>query len=234
MKKIGILSCGYVREEIAGKHGEYNGFFKRLLKDEDFTFIDYFVVDGIFPENVTDCDAYIITGSAYGVYEDHDFIPPLEDFIRQAYNQNIPQIGICFGHQILAQALGGRVIKFDKGWGLGVHSYKLKTDEGVKTIKLNAVHQDQVVEKPKEAEIICSSDFCENAGLAYGKKAISFQPHPEFEEGFMVDLINLRSGKSFSEETANKALSSMESPAEGMKIGSILKDFIKSNTKCKT
>lgn len=229
MKKIGILICGHVREEIVGKHGEYNVFFKRLLKEGDFTFVDYFAVDNQFPENVAECDAYIITGSAHGAYEDHAFIPPLEDFIHLAYKENIPQIGICFGHQILAQAMGGKVVKSERGWGLGIHKYRLKTEQGEKEIQLNAVHQDQVIEKPEMARLICTSDFCENAGLAYGNKAISFQPHPEFDKDFMFDLINLRAGKSFSKELADKALFSIEEKEEGNVIGDLLIEFLKKN-----
>lgn len=227
MRKIGILICGHVREEIVGKHGEYGNFFKRFLADKTFRFIDYFVVDGAFPKTVDECDAYVITGSAHGVYEDHAFIPPLEDFIRHAYTKGIPQVGICFGHQILAQALGGRVEKFTGGWGLGVHDYSTFWNGKEARIKLNAVHQDQVVEKPRDATVIASSEFCRNAALAYGNKAISFQPHPEFDTDFMVDLIELRRGKSFPEEIVNGALESLGQPVENHKIADFIKTFIK-------
>lgn len=227
MRKIGILICGHVREEIVGKHGEYGNFFKRFLADEAFRFIDYFVVDGDFPKTVDECDAYVITGSAHGVYEAHAFIPPLEDFIRRAYAKEIPQVGICFGHQILAQALGGRVEKFTGGWGLGVHDYATFWNGEEAHIKLNAVHQDQVVEKPRDATVIASSEFCRNAALAYGNKAISFQPHPEFDTDFMVDLIELRRGKSFPEEIVNGALESLGQPVENHKIADFIKTFIK-------
>ncbi|MEP4703468.1 MAG: type 1 glutamine amidotransferase [Hyphomicrobiales bacterium] len=230
MHKIGLLICGHVRKEITDKHGEYGDFFKRFLADDDFTFVDYFVVDGVFPEKVDECDAYVVTGSAHGAYEDHAYISPLENFIRAAYAKEIPQVGICFGHQILAQALGGRVEKYDGGWGLGVHNYSMSLEElgdNTKTLKLNAVHQDQVVEKPRDAEVIASSEFCQNAGLLYGKKAISFQPHPEFDADFMRDLIELRKGKSFSENIADDALESLAQPVGNNKISKMIKGFIK-------
>lgn len=227
MKKIGILICGHVRDELVGRHGEYGRFFERLLADDDFTFIDYFAIDRKLPDNVNDCDAYILTGSAHGVYEDLAFIPPLEDFIRRAYEASVPQVGVCFGHQILAQALGGKVAKFEGGWGLGVHNYTFDLGEGEKTIPLNAVHQDQVIEKPKEAIVIGSSVFCRNAALSYGRRAISFQPHPEFDASFMRDLIELRRGKTFPDSQAELALTSLSDPVANDEVAIYIKKFLR-------
>lgn len=227
MIKIGVLICGRVRQEIVGKHGEYGGFFERLINNDGFTFVDYFVVDGDFPDSVHACDAYILSGSAHGAYEDHAFIPELEDFIRKAYAQGIAQVGICFGHQIMAQALGGKVVKFDGGWGIGVHAYEMDLGNGPTTINLNAVHQDQVVEKPAEATVIGSSKFCENAAFAYGDKAISFQPHPEFDPDFMKDLITLRRGKSFSEKQSDDAIASLSTDTANSEIAAYIRDFLK-------
>ena len=226
LRKIGILICGHVRDELISKYGNYGGFFERFLSDDAFTFKEYTVVDGSFPARTDECDSYVLTGSAHGAYENHAFIPPLENFIRKAYAKGIPQVGICFGHQILAQALGGRVEKFDGGWGLGVQDYSIKLNDSEKTIKLNAVHQDQVVEKPLDAKVIASSDFCKNAALVYGRKAISFQPHPEFDAEFMADLIELRKGKSFSKRIADDALGSLNQPVENDAIADLIKSFI--------
>lgn len=227
MLKIGILICGHVREQIVGKHGEYGVFFRRLLSDEAFSFADYFVVDGDFPEKVEDCDAYILTGSSHGAYEDHAFIPVLEDFIRKAYAKGVPQVGICFGHQIMAQALGGRVEKFSGGWGLGVQSYTMDLGAGSREIKLNAIHQDQVVERPEGACVIGSSPFCENAALAYGDKAISIQPHPEFSADYMADLIDLRREKTFPRPLAEAASASLGQPTDSKDIAGFIKAFLK-------
>jgi len=224
--KIGILICGHVREQIVEKHGEYDRFFIRFLGEEAYDYETFFAVDQEFPKTVDACDAYILSGSAHGAYEDHAFIAPLEDFIREAYAKTIPLVGICFGHQIMAQALGGTVVKFDGGWGLGVHDYKMDLGDGMKPIRLNAVHQDQVIEKPVDAEVIGTSEFCQNAALVYGDKAISFQPHPEFEEPFMHDLIALRRGLSFPEEVADSAVETLVRPTGNTKISNYIKSFL--------
>ena len=128
----------------------------------------------------------LVSGSRHGAYEDHAWIPPLEDFLRAAYAAAVPLVGICFGHQILAQALGGRVEKFDGGWSIGPTEYAF-ADGHRETVV--AFHQDQITAKPEAAAVIASTDFCEFAGLAYPGPTISFQPHPEFTLAFIGDLL---------------------------------------------
>jgi len=227
MKKIGILITGHVRDELVEAYGEYGGFFERLIGLDGFEFQDYFVVDLQFPESINECDAYILSGSAHGAYEDHAFIPPLEQFIRDAYGANIPLVGICFGHQIMAQALGGKVVKFEGGWGLGVHDYQMDLGNGAEPIRINAVHQDQVVELPEDAKVIGSSPFCENAAIAYQDKAISFQPHPEFNADFMNDLIAVRRGLTFSDELSNDAIGTLGIPVDNDRIAAYIRNFLK-------
>ena len=110
--QIGILQTGLAPEMLAPKMGDYPDMFARLLDGNGFTFRTYRVVEGEFPASVTDCDGWLITGSRHGVYEDHPWIAPLEQFIRDAYAAHVPMVGICFGHQIvahLAQLDGERV-----------------------------------------------------------------------------------------------------------------------------
>ena len=186
--KIGILQTGHVPEPLVAEHGEYPSMFARLLDGHGFTFETFPVVDNVFPDGVHACDAWLVTGSAHGAYEPHDFIAPLEDFIREAYAKDVPMAGICFGHQIMAQALGGKVVKFDGGWGVGHTEYRMPD----RNRTILAMHQDQVVGKPPEAEVIAATEFCKHAGLAYKGRAISFQPHPEFTPEYMRGLIRYK------------------------------------------
>ena len=226
MKKIGVLITGHVREELVEAYGEYGSFFEKLIGRDGFEFQDYFVVDQEFPKSIDECDAYVLSGSAHGAYEDHAFIPPLEDFIREAYAANTLLVGICFGHQVMAQALGGKVVKFGGGWGLGVHDYKIDLGNGPEPIRINAVHQDQVVELPKDAKVIGSSPFCENAAIIYQGKAISFQPHPEFNPDFMNDLIEVRRGLTFSDELSNEAIETLGTSVDNDRIAAYIRDFL--------
>lgn len=219
--KIGILQTGHVPEPLVAKHGEYPSMFERLLDGNGFSFQTFRVVDNEFPEDVHSCDAWLVTGSAHGAYEPHAFIPPLEDFIRDAYSSGVPIAGICFGHQIMAQALGGKVVKFAGGWGVGHTEYFMPD----KKRSILAMHQDQVIEKPEDAEVIASTDFCANAGLAYKGKAISFQPHPEFTPEYMRDLIRYKAGKGLPVEQAEAALAALPDHNDSGEIAKQLVDF---------
>jgi len=182
--KIGILQTGTLPDDLAKRWGQYPARFEELLSGQGFDYAAYHVEAGQFPSSAEACDGWLITGSKHGAYEDHDWIPPLESFIRDIVAADRPLVGICFGHQIIAQALGGRVVKFDGGWSVGPQNYAWQGHD----ITLNAWHQDQVVERPADATVLASSDFCENAALLYGDHIFTVQAHPEFTADFLVDL----------------------------------------------
>ena len=186
--RIGILKCGQSPEILRGDLGDYDSMFERLLAGRGFDFSSYHVEEMEFPEDIHAADGWLLTGSRHGAYEDHPFIPPLEDFIRKAYAEHVPMVGICFGHQIIAQALGGKVEKFNGGWSVGAQDY----DFGDEKLTLNAWHQDQVVTRPDGAEVAATSGFCENAALIYPGRAFTVQAHPEFSDGFVQGLMDTR------------------------------------------
>jgi GMP synthase (glutamine-hydrolysing) len=223
--KIGILQTGMVPEDLSPDFGEYPDMFKTFLDGHNFEFEVFAIVDGNFPNSIRDCDGWLITGSKHGAYEDHDWIPPLEEFIRDIYEASLPMVGICFGHQIMAQALGGKVIKYHGKWGMGTQEYT--HPDGTKS-RLLAMHQDQVVEKPPEAEIIAGNDFCKMAGLAYKNKALSFQPHPEFTNNFMEGLIKSRAGVTIPNDQAEPALENVHDANDADEYAKIIANFFKS------
>lgn len=225
--KIGILQTGRTPEEMRAKHGDYDGLFKRLLAGRGFEFETYPVLDGVFPANAHAAQGWLITGSKFGVYEDHDWIAPLEDFLRLVYAAGVPIIGICFGHQILAQALGGRVEQFSGGWSAGAVNYQLSgSDEDTFNSTVMAWHRDQIVELPQDAQVIGQSDFCPYAMLAYGDRALTIQPHPEFTADFVADLMTARRD-SLPADIANAAAASLEQPLSSKTIAGQFEDFFK-------
>lgn len=186
--RIGILQCGKSPAQLKADLGDYPDMFVRLLAGRGFEFVVWDVEEMNFPDNVHDADGWLLTGSRHGAYEPHSFIPPLEDFIRQAYADQVPMVGICFGHQIIAQALGGKVVKYDGGWSVGTQDYDFDGEK----LRLNAWHQDQVIELPDDAKVIGRNEFCENAALVYNDRALTIQPHPEFDDSFVQGLMDTR------------------------------------------
>ncbi|MEM6588376.1 MAG: type 1 glutamine amidotransferase [Pseudomonadota bacterium] len=205
---IGILVTGHALDELIETRGNYDKIFGDLLNQYGFETKAWFVVDEDHPQSPADADAWIITGSKHGAYEDHPWIPPLEEFIRAVYADGRPMVGICFGHQIIAQALGGKVVKYDHGWAVGHTDYQIDGED----MRLLAWHQDQVIEKPAGATVIGSNAFCENAALLYDNRILTIQPHPEFDGEIVQKLIDLR-GKGLVEPDRLSAAQALQHEA---------------------
>lgn len=230
---IGILETGRPSDDLLAKFSDYPAMCEKLMGRAGgaLEFSSFAALDGILPEQVDQCDAWMITGSKFGVYESHTWIEKLKVFLRQAYQADIPIIGICFGHQILAEALGGRVIKSDKGWGVGIHQYPIHRNHSwmmgdEETLSIQAYHQDQVVEVPEDAEVVAGTDFCPNALLVYGNKALSFQGHPEFGEDYARALIEARRGTILSDEIADGGIERVGLPHDSEKVAKWIMAFL--------
>lgn len=221
--QIGILQTGMAPDALAPTMGEYPEMFAKLLDGNGFTFRTYAVVKGEFPTSATDCNGWLITGSRHGVYEDHAWIPPLEQLIRDAFAAHVPVVGICFGHQIVAQAMGGKVEKFAGGWAVGPTEY----DFGGQSVMLNAWHQDQVVKLPEGAEVIATNDFCANAALLYDNSALTIQAHPEFRPDFIEALIDHRGKGIVPDAVLAEAKGRLTTPLQDKTMAAQIAAFFK-------
>lgn len=232
--KLGILKTGRPPRAEIPRFGTYPEMFQRLL-GEDYDYAVFAVDEGELPESPTACDAYLITGGAAGAYDPDPWIGQTMAFLRQAKGQ-AALVGVCLGHQLMAQAFGGQVIKSPKGWGVGENDYRVVRreawmDSDIATVRLPASHQDQVVAAPPGAEVWAASDFTPFAGLIWpGERAISMQPHPEFEPAYAIALIETRRDGPLTADEANRAVASYAGPDDRARVGGWIKNFLAAAT----
>lgn len=226
---IGILEAGVPPTTLAARFGRFDAMMRRMI-GEGHSFRTYDIQAGELPTRPEEHDAYVITGSSAGVYDALPWIAPLERFIREAHGR-ARLIGICFGHQVMAQAFGGTVEKSHKGWGLGLHGYNIVAeaswiDAKVSSIAVAASHQDQVITPPTGATVLAASVFTPFAALAYaGGMSISVQFHPEFEHGFMAELIELRRSV-LPEGLTDRARASLDVPGDAPRVAGWIRRFV--------
>jgi len=200
--KLGILICDHVQAHLQDEFGDYKDMFIKTIIKTDFGIKNlklsfYDVQNGQYPTDINECDAYMSTGSKYSVYENQIWITQLISFIQALFLVKKPFVGICFGHQLIAQALGGLVKKSDKGWGVGVTNANVIQKQtwmkpNLSSVKLVVSHQDQVIELPTNSQVLISSDFCQNYMFQVDKHFLGIQGHPEFTREYSKALMLFR------------------------------------------
>ncbi|MGX0876060.1 GMP synthase-like glutamine amidotransferase [Roseovarius sp. MBR-154] len=223
MMKIGILQTGHAPDVVLPELGDYDTMMARMLDGNDFDFVTYSVVDEEFPDGPQDADGWLVTGSKHGAYEDHAWIAPLEDLIRAIHAEGLPMVGICFGHQIIAQALGGTVVKHPDGWRVGPTQYEI---EGT-PLTLNAWHQDQVIAVPEGAEVVGRAEGCDIAALRYGDRIFTVQPHPEFNATMMDRLIEHRAVGVVPDPLRDHARRGLTTPTDNAAMATRIADVFR-------
>ncbi len=232
---IGILECGAPPAALQPRFGSYGAMMGRMLGPHRST-QTFAVSEGTLPPDVAACEAYVLTGSAAGVYDDLPWIAGLLDFLRRARGR-AKLVGICFGHQAMAEAFGGAVVKSPKGWSVGLHRYEVvrkapwMDEPGMDASRLDrathvdvaASHQDQVVICPPDARVTLASAFTPLAGLDYGD-AVSFQFHPEFTSAYATALIEARADGYGG--LAAPAIASHRRPNDGAVVGRWIDRFL--------
>ena len=224
--KIGILETGEPPAPLRERFGHYDSMFRKLL-GEHYDFTTYDVRQGELPADPSEQHAYLVTGSPAGVYDDLPWIVPLKQFLRAASGK-AKLVGICFGHQVMAEAFGGRVEKSNKGWGVGLHCYQVLEraswmDDG-DSFACPVSHQDQIVELPPAARILAGSEFSGFGLIEYrDQPAISFQCHPEFEPDFAKALIEVRRERL---PDADEAIASLDRPNDCERLANWIRGFL--------
>lgn len=194
---IGLLMCGHVHETVRPRFGDYPELFAALFGPLGVSFTRYDADQGQLPTTLDECDGWITSPARSSVGDPDPWIAATADFIRAAVQQEVPFAGVCFGHQLMAKALGGRVERWPDGWCVGVHEYEVVASRPwmsppASRFRLVASHEDQVTALPPGAELLATSADCANAAFAIGARAIGLQPHPDFPVELSAALLDLR------------------------------------------
>ena len=226
--RLGILRTGGPPPELM-QFGSYPDMFRAWLGPDAFDYAEYDVEAGQLPASPEECPAYLVTGSRADAYGDERWVCELRASLVAAKGK-ARLLGICFGHQVMAQAFGGRVAKADEGWGIGAHTYETEADAafgGGATMTLPASHQDQVVVAPSGAKIVAGSAFSPIGALSYpGQQALSRQLHPEFTCAFAAALVERQRGHGIDDAAADAALASLDQPNDSALAATAARDFL--------
>ncbi len=233
--KLGILRTDEVRPQWVPEFGEYPDMFIALLGqlDPELEFMVYDVERGEYPRAIDEVDAYLITGSKSSVYDDKPWIGVLMDYVRELDRRHKKIVGICFGHQLVAHALGGETGKSPRGWGVGLHTHRFSTapdwhDQGDMDFDILVSHLDQILKTADGTRVLAGSEFCENAVCQIGDHILTFQGHPEFVPAYSREIMEFRR-QMIGEQAYTTGMASLASDPETQRVARWILNFLEAD-----
>ena len=232
---IGILQCDDVAQALRETHDNYSDMFITLFRaiEPDLTFTVWRCQDGDIPASTDAADAWLITGSKYGVNDGEPWIEALSEFVRSLHQEQRTIVGVCFGHQLVAHALGGAVRSHPGGWGVGVSHNQVQErapwmHPWKPDLNILVSHQDQVHQLPENSKVLASSEFCPFYMIQVDDNVLGIQGHPEFTKGYSADLMERRRG-NIPDHVLDDGITSLERPVDDMLVGRWILNFILQN-----
>ncbi|MBM3675441.1 MAG: hypothetical protein FJW88_10925 [Actinobacteria bacterium] len=229
MRRVGLLMVGHVAPSAVPIGGDYPELFAALLDGLGIELVRYDLDRGVLPASVDECDGWLCSPSRCSTYDGHRWICDAEELLRELVRRERPYVGICFGHQLLAQALGTPVRRAADGWLVGVHDYEIVApqpwmDPARDRVALLASHEDQVAALPDGAQLLATTPGCPVSGLLVGERAWTLQPHPEFTAPLAEHLYAMRR-ETIGDARTDAALASLARPLDRLEVGRWIAKF---------
>lgn len=216
---------------MAARHGRFGQWAADAIGTASvaFEFRFFRCYRGEFPEDINDCDAYVLTGSVASAQDQDPWIKTLSALIKDA-SKTKPVVGICFGHQLCHQTFGGKIEVSNKGWGVGVHQYDVVDAPDwmvpqLETLRLKTSHGEQVVQAAKGTSVIATSEFCLNSVTTIGNNILTIQGHPDFTRALSRDIYEGRRA-SLGDSIIDEALLSLSQPVDDAAVNEWIAHFI--------
>jgi GMP synthase-like glutamine amidotransferase len=232
--RIGLLELDHVSTRFRAIDGDYSDMFREMVAtaDPSSELVGYDAINGVLPDRPDECDGWLITGSRASVYDDEPWIAPITELVREVHGARVPCVGVCFGHQLLAHALGGRTERAAVGWGVGALPMTIARaepwmDPHRSTATLLYSHQDQVVELPADGRVLAAAAHCPVAMLAIGDDVIGLQAHPEFGAAYVRALLEDRVDR-IGEAEQQAALATLREPTDEHTVAAWILGFLRS------
>ncbi len=230
--QICILETDVLRPELVDQYDSYGRMFEQLFARQPIAaeFKVYNVVDGHYPPDSEQYDAYLVTGSKADSFGTDPWIATLKTYLLERYARGDKLLGICFGHQLLALLLGGKAERAEQGWGVGIHRYRMEhrpawMSPDLEELTLLISHQDQVTRLPDNATLLASSDFCPIASYCIGDQVLCFQGHPEFVHDYSRALLDMRQ-QHIGEPAYSRGVASLEHDHQGHTVAEWMMRFV--------
>ena len=229
---VGLLEADHVGDRFLPIAGGYREMFAAWMRPHapGLRWSCFDACHGELPSSPEDCDGFICTGSRASAYGSEPWIAELAAFVRALHDARKPYVGICFGHQVLARALGGEVARAPGGWGVGVHAMSIAAAEPwmrppLAECRLPYMHADQVTRLPAGAVALASSDHCDVAMFRVGETSLGIEGHPEFPAAYSEALLRDRANRIGSDRVA-AALDSLATPTDSLAVGEWIARFL--------
>ena len=230
--RLGLLLCDHVRPGFRTVAGDYPDFFTRFFADRpEVELVTFDLTAGEWPLDLDECDAWITTGSRHSVYDDLPWILRMADLVRRLDRERRKLVGVCFGAQMIAHALGGEVARAPEGWQVGIKETRVKAARpwmapAAGTFRILHMNGDQILTPPERLRVLGFSDGVPVSVIAVGDHFIGFQGHPEFEPAYSAVLMEARRGILIPEEVVDSGLSSLALQADTRLLSEWITRFI--------